>query len=151
MPNWINVNDREPEIQGNYFTKYGLTKDISSLERITSYIGRVDNFFWLDESDLVNATMNKIKFSNSIEDISKIKYEDIVKTGVLSSPNKVSNNEYLKKSSPVEIIDALNNKYEVTAIENLKKVFGIDIGLKFEKKLFDIKQKRIKNKLKNKI
>lgn len=146
MPTWVNINDKEPVLQRNYYVKHGLTKDILPLDRIKTYAGYVDNFFWLDESDIIAETQKKINVATSIEEINKIRYEDIAAVSAYTHFIKESENKpsFIKK--PIDVISALNNKYEVTAIANLGKIFGVKLGFKFEKKLFNIKQAGIKYK-----
>jgi hypothetical protein len=145
MPIWVNINDREPALQRNYYVKHGLSKDILPLERIISYAGYADNFFWLDESDAIAETQKKISLVKSVEDLSKIRYEDIAAADTyIHSINEAGKKTmFIKK--PVDVIQALNGKYEVTAIANLHKIFGVKAGAKFEEKLFNIKQQSIKS------
>lgn len=152
MPTWVNINDREPLLQRNYYVKYGLTKDILPLERIIFYAGYSDDFFWLDETDMIQSTISKMKLVNSIEDFDKLKHEDVAaaNTYIHSVKEAGKNPIFIKK--PIDVINALNDKYEVTAIANLSKIFGVATGLKFEKIIFNIKQQNIKlksNKINN--
>ena len=153
MPTWVNINDREPLLERNYYVKHGLTKDILPLHRIKTYAGYADDFYWLDETDLIENTINKMKLCKSVEDFDKLKHEDVAaaNTYIHSVKEAGKNPMFIKK--PIDVINALNDKYEVTAIANLSKIFGTKIGLKFERKLFNIKQQHIKqqsNKLNKK-
>lgn len=144
MPTWVNINDRFPVLQRNYYVKHGLTKDILPLDRIKTFSGYADDFFWLDETDLIENTISKMKMVKSIEDFDKLKHEDVSAANTYIHSVKEAGKKPMFINKAIDVINALNDKYEVTAIANLSKIFGVKTGLKFERKLFEIKQQNIK-------
>jgi hypothetical protein len=52
MPQWININDRSPDVKGKYFVKIFKRKEIMESDRLEQYYGIFDkDVFWLDENN----------------------------------------------------------------------------------------------------
>ena len=133
MPKWININERQPINQGNYYVKVSNRKDILDLRRLCQYEGISDDVFWLDE-----------KTDSNLELLAILKEKDLSKLNNFSRESITTAISLSKKgSAKIDVIKNILN-YDYDGADVLQKIFGVKKGKKLENILFNIKQSKIK-------
>ena len=133
MPKWININERQPVNQGNYYVKVSNRKDILDLRRLCQYEGISDDVFWLDE-----------KTDSDLELLAILKEKDLSKLNNFSRESITTAISLSKKgSAKIEVMKNILN-YDYDGADGLQKIFGVKKGRKLENILFNIKHSKIK-------
>jgi len=111
MPTWINIRDSIPTEKGKYFVKIFKRKEILDLDRLEQYYDQnLSDVYWLNENI----------------DIGKDVYQ----------PKQMIVN--INKQQ--EVLESIvKDKYSLTSVESLQRIFGVNAGSKLYKNLLNKK------------